>query len=47
MLIRNGWPPDVAFRLDDTTRRGFCVALGEMDGGTFNWRSMEFEVPHD
>lgn len=44
-LVKGGIPYDVAFELDDDWRRAFCVIFGELDGGTFNWGSMQFEEP--
>lgn len=41
-LVRNGVPFDVAFQLDDAMRAGWCIVFSEMDGATFDTRSMTF-----
>lgn len=41
--MKNGVPFDLAFQLDEETRAGFCIALGELEGAKFNWTRMEFE----
>jgi hypothetical protein len=41
-LIRNGVPFDVAFSLPPTERLAFIVALGELDGRSFDWRGLRW-----
>lgn len=43
MLVRNGVPFDIAFTLPKIWRRAFVVALGEMDGGQYNWQTLGWE----
>lgn len=38
-------PYDVAFSLPDDEALGHYVALGEIDGGTFDWNAMQWERP--
>ena len=41
-LVRNGIPFDVAFSLDEDERRAWIVALGELDGRTWDWGAMRW-----
>ncbi|MBB5508158.1 hypothetical protein [Paraburkholderia atlantica] len=53
MLLKNGAPFHVAFdidrsdvdsfRMDHVERRAMCIVMGQLEGGKFNWNSMEFE----
>lgn len=43
--MKNGFKMDEAFQLDDEFRMGFCIAIGEIEGGVFNWDAMAFEEP--
>jgi hypothetical protein len=36
-------PFDVAFALDDTERLAFVVALGELDGGSFDFAALRWK----
>lgn len=42
-LTRSGVPFDVAFSLDDDTRAGWLIALGEVEGGVFDWGAMRWK----
>lgn len=44
-LVKSGVPFDVAFALDDDTRCGWLIALGEIEGGKFDWSSMRWKEP--
>jgi DNA-directed RNA polymerase subunit K/omega len=35
--VKNGVPFDVAFSLPDEERKAWSIALGEIDGGKFNF----------
>ena len=39
MLVKNGVPYDVAFTLEDDWVAAYCIAFGEMDGGTFDFNA--------
>jgi len=39
-LIRSGIPFDVAFSLGPAEKLAYCVAMGEIEGSTFNWETM-------
>jgi len=41
-LMRNGVSFDVAFSLDVVERTAWVVALGQMDGGTWDWEAMRW-----
>jgi hypothetical protein len=43
--VRNGWPPDIAFNLDDDYALAFIIQNGESEGGSFNFSSMRWEKP--
>ncbi len=43
MLTKNGVPWDVVMNLDAVERRGFCIAAGIIDGGTFDWNTLRWE----
>lgn len=53
MLLRSGAPFHVAFgidpqsvstfQIDDIERHAMCIVMGQLEGGKFNWQSMEFE----
>jgi hypothetical protein len=36
-LVRNGVPFDVAFSLTVRERQAWVVAIGQLDGRTFDW----------
>jgi hypothetical protein len=40
-------PFDVAFSLPADERMAFVVALGSLDGGTFDWRTLRWMVESD
>ena len=42
-LVNKGVPFDVAFTLDATMRLAWCVVLGELDGGRFDWTRLEWD----
>ena len=42
-LVNKGVPFDVAFSLDATMRLAWCVVLGELDGGSFDWTRLEWD----
>jgi hypothetical protein len=46
-LVRNGVPFDVAFSLPTDERMAFVVALGSLDGRTFDWRTLRCVVESD
>ncbi len=46
-LVRNGVPFDVAFSLPTDERMAFVVALGSLDGRTFDWRTLRWVVESD
>lgn len=41
-LIKNGVPFDVAHSLGSAEKLAYCVSFGEIDGGHFNWASMNW-----
>ncbi|MDB6104041.1 MAG: hypothetical protein JWO52_4040 [Gammaproteobacteria bacterium] len=43
--MKNNVPFDVAFELDDLTRRGWCIILTEMSGTgvVFDWGRMAYK----
>ena len=41
-LVRNSVPFDVAFSLDQDERRAWIVALGTLDGRTYDWEAMRW-----
>ena len=41
-LVRNSVPFDVAFSLDQDERRAWIVALGTLDGRTYDWGAMRW-----
>ncbi len=41
-LMRNGVSFDVAFSLDVAERTAWVVALGQMDGRTWDWGAMRW-----
>lgn len=43
MLVKNGWHPDLAYSMDDVRRTAYAIILGQMEGGKFNWTSMDWE----
>ncbi len=45
MLASRGVPWDVAIRLTPAELLGYCVAVGQLEGGKFNWQSMQWEQP--
>jgi hypothetical protein len=44
-LVHFGIPLDVALSLEDYEQIALLVITGELEGGTFNWDSMEWEKP--
>jgi hypothetical protein len=42
-LVRNGVPFDVAFSLPARDRLAWVVALGELDGRSFDWGRMSWD----
>ena len=44
-LIRNGVPFDVAFSLSATERAAYVIALGTLEGHTFDWSAFEWVQP--
>lgn len=45
MLAKAGVPWSVATQLSPAELLAYCVIAGEMEGGKFNWRAMEWERP--
>ncbi len=43
-LVRNGVPLDVAFSLDAQERTAWVIAIGQMDGLTWDWAAMGWTV---
>ncbi len=46
LLAKNGVPWDVVMDLDDIERRGFCIAAGIVEGGTFDWNVLSWRKPN-
>jgi len=44
-LVQHGVPFDVAFSLDEDMRLAFCVIIGELNGGHFNWTTRTWDPP--
>lgn len=44
-LVKNGFPFDVAFSVDDVTRTAWAIIASEQEGRRFNWSTMEFDNP--
>ena len=42
-----GVPYEVANELPSTDRLAWTIIMGELEGGTFNWRRMEWEKPRE
>ena len=42
--MKNGVPFDIAFSLPLIDRRAFAVALGEMEGGRYDWDRLGWEA---
>jgi hypothetical protein len=42
-LTKSGVPWEVATNLSSIELLAYCVAIGELEGGKFNWRRMEWE----
>lgn len=42
-LAKAGVPWDVIMGMDDTERRGFCIAAGMADGNKFDWNMMSWK----
>jgi len=45
LLVKNGWPPDVAFGMDDLHRQAFCIALQNLERAPdkqFDWTTMRW-----
>ena len=42
-LAKSGVPWEVATNLSAAELFAYCIALGELDGGKFSWRRMEWE----
>ncbi len=45
MLATRGVPWDVAIRLTPTELLGYCVVVGELEGGRFDWTLMRWKDP--
>lgn len=45
MLTKAGVPWEVAIHLSAAELLAYCVIAGELEGGKFNWRAMEWEKP--
>jgi hypothetical protein len=43
MLMMNGFDPDFALGLDRAERLAFCVMVGELNGGQFNWLKRKWD----
>ncbi len=43
-LISRGVPWHEAWKMPETMRFAWCVALGEIEGGTFNWETGQWSV---
>jgi hypothetical protein len=41
-LVRNGVPFDVAFSLSTTERAAYVIALGTLEGHSFDWLAFEW-----
>jgi len=41
-LVRNGVPFDVAFSLPSDERTAFIIALGSLEGHTFDWEAQSW-----
>jgi len=46
LLTKHGVPRDVVMELDAVERRGFCIAIGIIDGGKFDWNALRWEKPY-
>jgi hypothetical protein len=44
-LSKIGVPWDVIIGMDATERRGFCIAGGIVEGGTFDWSEHRWKKP--
>lgn len=42
-LARNGIPWDVIMGMDVVERQGYCMALGSLDGGEFDWTACKWK----
>jgi hypothetical protein len=42
-LVKHGVPFDVAFSLSNDNRVAWNIICGEIDGGKFNWTTLNFE----
>lgn len=40
--MKHGVPFDVAHSFDDVELLAYCVGLGEIEGGTFDWDRMRW-----
>lgn len=43
MLMTNGIHPDIALSLGRAERFAYYVAIGEQNGGSFNWDTLKWE----
>lgn len=41
--MKNGFSEETAFGMDDATRAGFCIIVGELNGGEFDFNAMAFK----
>lgn len=45
-LARNGVPWDVIMELDATERSGMCVAVGQLEGVEYDWKTGKWIRPN-
>jgi len=45
LLGKYGFSFAEAIELPDEFRIGLCIAVGEIEGGTFDWGAMKFKEP--
>lgn len=43
--MKNGVPEDMAFRMSTVRRLAWIVALGESEGGRYDWHAQEWIKP--
>jgi len=41
-LVKNNVPFDVAFSLGPAEKIAYCVAMGEIEGNSFDWETMSW-----
>lgn len=42
-LVKSGVPWDVAMSIDEVEAFAYCIILGEMEGGKYDWDSMKWQ----